>query len=130
MRTQWQKRRVFRPSKLATWHCIAVFGCWKHHLLRQIVARPKLCEGVGMQVGRAGRDGQEASCHLFLDDADYVRLRSLAHGDGVDATAVASFLRATFGCFAAPLTPAPGPHMHTSSDPPLAGPLFMCLHLL
>lgn len=49
-----------------------------------------------MQVGRAGRDGEAASCHLFLDDADFLRLRSLAHSDGVDAAAVASFLRAVF----------------------------------
>ena len=50
----------------------------------------------GVQVGRAGRDGGPASCHLFLDDADFLRLRSLAHTDGIDATTVASFLRAVF----------------------------------
>lgn len=49
------------------------------------------------QVGRAGRDGEPASCHLFLDDADFLRLRSLAHSDGVDAPVIASFLRAAFG---------------------------------
>ncbi len=48
------------------------------------------------QVGRAGRDGGRATCHLFLDDADFLRLRSLAHSDGVDAPAVAAFLRAAF----------------------------------
>jgi ATP-dependent DNA helicase Q4 len=47
-------------------------------------------------VGRAGRDGEPASCHLFLDDADFLRLRSLAHSDGVDAPAIAAFLRAAF----------------------------------
>lgn len=49
------------------------------------------------QVGRAGRDGGPASCHLFLDDADFLRLRSLAHSDGVDAPSIAAFLRAAFG---------------------------------
>ena len=49
-----------------------------------------------LQVGRAGRDGAPARCHLFLDDADFLRLRSLAHSDGVDAPAIASFLRAAF----------------------------------
>lgn len=31
------------------------------------------------EIGRAGRDGSPAFCHLFLDDADYLKLRSLAH---------------------------------------------------
>ena len=35
------------------------------------------------QIGRAGRDGREAWCHLFLDDADFRRLRSLGHSDRV-----------------------------------------------
>jgi superfamily II DNA helicase RecQ len=33
------------------------------------------------QIGRAGRDGGEAACHLCLDDADFRRLRSLNHSD-------------------------------------------------
>ena len=51
---------------------------------------------VTTQVGRAGRDGQEAQCVAFLDDADFRTLRSLAHSDGVDAPAVAGFLAAVF----------------------------------
>jgi superfamily II DNA helicase RecQ len=31
------------------------------------------------ETGRAGRDGKPAFCHLFLDDTDYLKLRSLAH---------------------------------------------------
>lgn len=31
------------------------------------------------ETGRAGRDGKPAYCHLFLDDKDYLKLRSLAH---------------------------------------------------
>lgn len=49
-----------------------------------------------MQIGRAGRDGSESFCHLFLDDADFLRLRSLAHSDGIDATNALSFLEAVF----------------------------------
>lgn len=50
-----------------------------------------------MQVGRAGRDGSEARCHLFLDDADFRRLRSLSHSDAVSADSVHGFLEAAFG---------------------------------
>ena len=49
-----------------------------------------------MQIGRAGRDGSESFCHLFLDDADFLRLRSLAHSDGIDATNALAFLEAVF----------------------------------
>ena len=49
-----------------------------------------------MQIGRAGRDGSESYCHLFLDDADFLRLRSLAHSDGIDATNALSFLESVF----------------------------------
>ena len=47
-------------------------------------------------MGRAGRDGQDARCIAFLDDADFRTLRSLAHGDGVDVPAVVGFLEAVF----------------------------------
>jgi hypothetical protein len=66
-----------------------------HVRLRADLAR-QLSPRARPQVGRAGRDGEAASCHLFLDDADFLRLRSLAHTDGVDAAAVASFLRSVF----------------------------------
>ena len=49
-----------------------------------------------MQVGRAGRDGSEARCHLFLDDADFRRLRSLSHSDAVSAASVLQFLETVF----------------------------------
>ena len=35
-------------------------------------------------MGRAGRDGSEAQCHTFIDDDEYLRLRSLTFSDGVD----------------------------------------------
>ncbi len=40
------------------------------------------------KVGRAGRDGQPASCTVLLDDNDFLRLRSLAASDGVDEVGV------------------------------------------
>lgn len=55
-----------------------------------------ICRSAVTQVGRAGRDGREARCIAFLDDADFRTLRSLVHGDGVDAAAVAGFLTAAF----------------------------------
>ena len=49
-----------------------------------------------LQVGRAGRDGQEAQCHLFLDDADFRRLHSLSSSDSVAASSVRAFLEEAF----------------------------------
>lgn len=45
---------------------------------------PRSLENYLQEIGRAGRDGQQAFCHLFLDVADYIRLRSLAFTDGLD----------------------------------------------
>ena len=44
---------------------------------------PRSIEAYVQEVGRAGRDGRDAYCHVFLDEADHRRLRSLAHSDGV-----------------------------------------------
>ena len=52
--------------------------------------------GDDMQIGRAGRDGSEAYCHLFLDDADFLRLRSLAQSDGIEGSNALAFLEAVF----------------------------------
>ena len=49
-----------------------------------------------MQVGRAGRSGEEGHCHLFLCDLDFQRLRSLGHADGIDACQVAALLQEVF----------------------------------
>lgn len=51
---------------------------------------------VALQIGRAGRDGSESYCHLFLDDADFLRLRSLAHSDGIEASNALALLEAVF----------------------------------
>eukprot|EP00891_Asterochloris_glomerata_P005100 jgi/Astpho2/5100/fgenesh1_pm.00073_%23_4_t len=57
---------------------------------------PRSLEEYVQQVGRAGRDGCEAACTAFLDDGDFLRLRSLAHADGTDQPNVHSFLEAVF----------------------------------
>ena len=59
-------------------------------------------------MGRAGRDGSEARCVAFLDDADLVRLRSLAFGSVLDLPTVRGFLGAVF-------TAAPD---HAAAKPP------------
>ena len=61
----------------------------------QFSASPE--HGAGLaQVGRAGRDRQEAQCHLFLDDADFRRLHSLSNSDSVAASSVQAFLEEAF----------------------------------
>eukprot|EP01047_Picozoa_sp_COSAG01_P018048 COSAG01_NODE_969_length_12378_cov_41.649320_7_plen_172_part_00 len=45
---------------------------------------PASMEAYVQEVGRAGRDGSDAFCHLFLSTGDYMRRRSLASSDGLD----------------------------------------------
>lgn len=52
-------------------------------------------------MGRAGRDGREAFCYLFLDDADYTRARSLAASAAVEQVQVAGLLERLFAPCAA-----------------------------
>jgi len=49
-----------------------------------------------LQIGRAGRDGSESYCHLFLDDADFLRLRSLAQSDGIETSNALSLVQTVF----------------------------------
>ncbi|KAK9799769.1 hypothetical protein WJX73_003215 [Symbiochloris irregularis] len=48
------------------------------------------------QVGRAGRSGKPALCHLYLADSDFLRLHSLAHADSLDAATALQFLQHVF----------------------------------
>ncbi|KAI8915057.1 hypothetical protein BC831DRAFT_533071 [Entophlyctis helioformis] len=59
-------------------------------------AMPKSLEDYTQEMGRSGRDGGIALCHLFLSQADYVRQRSFVFSDGIDEGGVWRLLRAVF----------------------------------
>lgn len=55
------------------------------------------CSGLPVpQVGRAGRDGTEAQCHTFIDDDEFLKLRSLTFSDGVDESDLMRVLKQIF----------------------------------
>ena len=57
---------------------------------------PRSLEEYVQQIGRAGRDGSEAVCYAYIDDGDFIKLRSLAHSAVVDKGAIESLLDAVF----------------------------------
>lgn len=57
---------------------------------------PRSLEEYVQQIGRAGRGGSEAHCHAMLDDADYIRMRSLAFASATEVDAVRALLHRVF----------------------------------
>ncbi|ORZ28155.1 hypothetical protein BCR41DRAFT_383039 [Lobosporangium transversale] len=57
---------------------------------------PKSLENYIQEIGRSGRDGARAYCHMFLNQDDYLRLRSLAYADGMDWGTVLRLIRQLF----------------------------------
>ncbi len=73
-------------------------GLDKSHLGAVIhTVMPHSLEEYVQQVGRAGRDGSEAKCWLYLDDADYVKLRSLGFSGAVERAAVGVLVEKALG---------------------------------
>lgn len=57
---------------------------------------PRTLEQYVQEIGRAGRDGELARCHMFFNDEDVVRHRSLVFSDGVEKSQIMSILRSIF----------------------------------
>lgn len=57
---------------------------------------PTSIENYVQEIGRAGRDGKIAFCHLFLSKDDYYRTRSLGYSDSVDHSVIKNLLTKIF----------------------------------
>ncbi|KAG9326464.1 hypothetical protein KVV02_001643 [Mortierella alpina] len=57
---------------------------------------PKSLENYIQEIGRSGRDGEKAFCHMFLNQDDYLRLRSLAYADGMDWACLLRLIKKLF----------------------------------
>ncbi|ORX93962.1 P-loop containing nucleoside triphosphate hydrolase protein [Basidiobolus meristosporus CBS 931.73] len=57
---------------------------------------PKSMENYVQEIGRSGRDGLPSYCHMFVDQEDFTKLRSLAYSDSVDEIAIRRLLFKVF----------------------------------
>jgi superfamily II DNA/RNA helicase len=61
---------------------------------------PTSVEGYVQEIGRAGRDGMPARCHLLLCDSDFTSHHSLAHSNCLEAAQLRGLLHAVFAAAA------------------------------
>ena len=54
---------------------------------------PKSIEQYIQEIGRAGRDGKDAYCHVFLNDEDFFRLRTVTFGEIVERITVKKIIK-------------------------------------
>ncbi len=57
---------------------------------------PTSIEGYVQEIGRAGRDGKEAYCHVLFSDSDFRSHHSLAHSNGLELVQIRGLLRTIF----------------------------------
>jgi ATP-dependent DNA helicase Q4 len=57
---------------------------------------PKSVENYVQETGRAGRDGRESLCRLFLAREDYIKHRSFVYSESVDTAELMKFLKMLF----------------------------------
>ncbi|KAG0343522.1 ATP-dependent DNA helicase Q4 [Podila humilis] len=57
---------------------------------------PKSLENYIQEIGRSGRDGLPSNCHMFLNQTDYLSLRSLAYANGMDLGSLLRLIKKLF----------------------------------
>nr|CAG4712747.1 unnamed protein product [Naegleria fowleri] len=57
---------------------------------------PRSVESYVQEIGRAGRDGSPAQCHIFFDEDDYIISRSLCYSNYVDIFTVKKLIQKIF----------------------------------
>ena len=89
-RSTEERRRVhaaFMRDALRVVVATVAFGMGVHKEDVRLVVHAGLMHSIEswlQETGRAGRDGRPAACHALVAPADYVRLHSLCHSDGVE----------------------------------------------